>query len=294
MNSSGIARNARVAPLLFTCLAFLALSLPAGATGWTWMNPVPFGVPLTTVSQSASGEVLASGPDSTFLRRTATGWETLPSEVSVMTRASVTSPDGETFAVGGMPGTSLGGIVRWSGRYWAKFAVSAFSLSSIWAVSAREVWAGGRDVAGLGGAWIGVFNGAGHTATCLDESGDMGVIGIWASSSSDVWALVHSADGGAVGLYRFDGTTWSAEDIKEVSKGFNPSFLWGSGAGKPILVGNGKAGVTVAEKGSAGWSVTKTVSGVNVIGVSGTPDGTLGIACTTSGDRNASRKIRLM
>ena len=79
MRSFEIARGARAASLLSIALALLFLSLPAGATAWTWMNPVPFGVPLTTVSQSAAGEVLASGPDSTFLRRTATGWETLPS-----------------------------------------------------------------------------------------------------------------------------------------------------------------------------------------------------------------------
>ncbi len=280
MRNSASGRTSRIASLAAISIALLSLSLPAGATGWTWMNPVPFGVPLTTVCQSASGEVLASGPDSAFLRRTATGWETLPTEISVEVKASMTAADGSTFAAGRVPGENAGALVRWSGRNWAKAAQGDFPFSVLWALSAREAWVGGKDAFGSG-AWVGRFDGSAIKATQLDQREDMEVVGIWASSSSDVWALVHSVNDAAVRLFRFDGVSWAEESIKDIDKTINPAFLWGSGTGKPILVGSGKGGLAVAEKGSAGWAVTKTFDGAAVRGVSGTPDGTLGIAATS-------------
>ncbi len=267
--------------LLVVSVAALAASLPAGATGWTWVNPAPTGSALTTLCQSQGGEIFVSGGDSTFLRKTAAGWQPLFGNASIHASASVTAADGTMFVLGRRIGTEGSTLLAWNGRSWSAVVESDLLLLSLWAFSARDVWMGGVD-AGTGDTVAAHWDGTTSTTTVVAPDGLKVIQRLWASSASDIWGLAVNNDQTAEKLYHYDGKSWAEESLPSGIQDDTVAIaLWGSGASRPLLVLNSKlagVGARVWERSTSGWAVTKEMPDFSATAATGTSDGTLAIA----------------
>lgn len=113
----------------------------------------------------------------------------------------------DVWAVGGDPGDGTGPIVEhYDGKTWTKLDSGQRNIDLWWV----KGFAGGPVfMTGSGGTILRYQNG---TFEKLATPGTAIVFGLWGAAPDDLWAVGGNAGGGGGGfVWRFDGTTWTAE-----------------------------------------------------------------------------------
>lgn len=142
-----------------------------------------------------------------------------------------------------------------------------------WAVSPRaiscrtptDIWLAGANGTGLAPLWH--YDGTAWTPHALSSTS--GLTGVWAASSTDVWAIgILPAS-----VYRYEGGQWNAVVLPDALKplsGFGA--IWGSSATDVWMLGFGPGGVSFVHFDGLGWSIAKSNVSLRGLGGSGAND----------------------
>ena len=170
------------------------------------------GVSLFGVHGSGANDVWVTGAQGTVLHRTASGWSTVPSGVSVnLGKVSAVSPNDVWVLGSGEPST----LLHWNGSAFSVVPTGISTrLQALYAANATNVWVGGLDV-------LARWNG-----TRFEQAPALGsfwVFDLSGTGPNDVWAVgspTLSIGGGSPGrvtnvgrVRRFDGTQWTSFDV---------------------------------------------------------------------------------
>ncbi|MBT8068590.1 MAG: hypothetical protein KJO09_15210 [Gammaproteobacteria bacterium] len=174
------------------------------------------------ISGTSDADVIAVGKKGTIYRYDGTSWNSMPSATGEDLN-DVSAVDSTAFAVG-----KDGVIVQLVSGSWISYGeVVDEDLAGVWAASATEAWAAGKN------GTITAFDGVSWT----DQSAAAGTIpddltDIWGDADS-VYVISEKGD-----LYRYDRTssTWMPRDTSCTS-GDKFEDLWGDGNGNIFLVG---------------------------------------------------------
>ncbi len=209
---------------------------------------------------SPSGSVWAVGAAGHVLRWDGADWKELSSPAPGTELRSIHGTSDTNVWVGG----DKGRVYRWDGGSWTVYPVDLEpeqAVNALVVTSTGAVWAGLKRLYSLNnnGTWVsarigndGVFQlsrvtddnmwaATGRTVFHYDGSAwtehpgaPSNVRGIWAASSTDVWAITEFKFVGGNGAYHFDGTSWvrrlSPKDAYQLA-GTGPDDVWFAGSG---------------------------------------------------------------
>lgn len=192
---------------------------------------LPAGAPLLNWVHGHEDELWIVGNAGAAFRHTSEGWVSSLTGVDVplwgcwvVAKSDVWAVGGDAFDPEGQPV-----IVHWDGTTWEAQALPvldrpASALFKVWAAAADDVWAVGDAGVILhhdGAAWAQVSSGTGND-----------LISLWGRGPHDVLAV----GGRSIGtLARWDGSTWTTQDIGEVA-GING--VWMHASGDAAIAGN--------------------------------------------------------
>ena len=228
------------------------------------------GNPIASSWGSSPTDVWAVGAAGTLLHYDGTAW------------SPALDPDGfanDLFAVQGAAANdvwavgSAGTVLHYDGSAWKTVGGSGnCDYKSVWVGSASDVWIGGAGptvnsactfastTGGLGS--LAHWDGTRFTAANLPPSPrtpiGSAVVGLWGSSTTDVWAVETDLSGT---IYHYDGTTWSASMATNRLLGIwgtSASDVWAGTEGAGLLHWNGSA-----------WSAALNTSGATYYATTG-------------------------
>lgn len=173
-------------------------------TEWSKVT-VPAKVRVTGLSASSATDAWAVGSDATtsnkgiVLRFDGMSWSevTMPKALSRIDAVYAAAKDA-VFVVSSYPGTVYG----YDGASWKEFPFSVTNAYSIFGTGKDDVWLGTQWNFSSGPLYR--FDGSKWTKQAL--TGQTGVLGIWGSSSKDVWVRRD-------GLEHYDGSSWTTSDL---------------------------------------------------------------------------------
>jgi hypothetical protein len=158
----------------------------------------------------------------------------------------------DVYAVGADPDLGFGPLVlHYDGTAWNRLDTSA--TGDLWWISVAPI-DGAFYLAGEGGLIL-QYDLAAETFTRHTTPGDELLFGIWGAAANDLWAVggdLDDEDRGGV-IWRFDGSTWTAQDLSGVRPEGIPTLfkVWGRAADDVYAVG--RLGVILHFDGTA-WS----------------------------------------
>lgn len=243
----------------------IAAMMHRDAEGWSEVS-LPDDVPQLNWIHGSGDTVWAVGNAGIALRQTDAGWERVETPVDVPLWGVFVFSDADVWAVGGNAfeeGSAV--IVHGSSGNWQSVDLpdidrSTAALFKVWGASPDDVWAVGDSGVVLH------YDGSAWSQTPSSTTRDL--ISLWGTGPDDIVAV-----GGRdiATIARFDGTTWSSENI-----GMLPGLngVWMSDNGSAVTVGAmGRAAVIPAE--SFDFEPVETKAGINVLhAVYGFEDGT--------------------
>jgi hypothetical protein len=210
--SAGSASSASNAWAVGSSKAFVSTG-----SGWTSSSP---GASCASIAAVSSSDVWAFGDDKT-LHFNGSTWTPIPNPVggtNIDLIASATRDPADVWA-GGTGGT----LLHWTGSAWT--AIASGTTSTINDLSAPEASFALAATANGVRRW----NGSAWVAAGLDT---LGVLSIWASSSTNAWATTWYE------LYHFDGSTWTKTSLP-LDGSIWPVHVRGSGAHVWVLTDSG-------------------------------------------------------
>jgi hypothetical protein len=158
----------------------------------------------------------------------------------------------DVYAVGADTGDGMGPLaVHYDGQRWRRLATGA--TGDLWWITDRAV-AGDFYMAGEGGLLLRYDPGT-DTFTRFETPGTETLFGVWGTGAGDVLAVggdINRPDDSGV-IWRFDGDTWTAEDLSASHPNGVPLLfkIWGRGPGDIYVAG--ERGIVLLFDGAA-WS----------------------------------------
>jgi len=150
-------------------------------------------------------------------------WQTISNPVSVGTDLKdVWGTSSSLWAAGS------GKVIAYNGSSWSLMPIpSGQTVAAVWGSAQNSIWFPTRNGTAV------YFNGSQFTTL---TGWPLGITRLWGTSATDLWATASSGSG----LYHFDGTSWSMEDIGNsnslMSLTGGGGKLWVVGASSAILV----------------------------------------------------------
>ena len=166
--------------------------------GTTWTRQTaPTTVALNTVWAATASDAFAGGDDGVMLRWNGATWQsmTFPSTSSIFSLWGTSSNN--VYAT-----TQAGEVMRFNGTSWSLATFSGFPLWAVYGVSANEVY-----VAGENGTLL-RFNGTTWTPLSPPTTGTLA--GLWATGSTNIFAVGADALGSTGVSLGFNGTLWQS------------------------------------------------------------------------------------
>lgn len=144
----------------------------------------------------------------------------------------------DVYAVGADPDDDRGPlVVHWDGDDWTRLDTGA--RGDLWWISTPPI-DGDFFLAGAGGLIL-RFDPDGGGFTRFETPGDEIIYGVWGSAANDVWAVGGDEDAPDTGgtVWRFDGATWTRQDLSGVRAAGLPLLfkVWGRAADDVYAVG---------------------------------------------------------
>jgi hypothetical protein len=193
--------------------------------GWCWLNPLPLGNALSSVSGTALNDVWAVG-EGALLHFDGAAWSYfagLDDGPDLYALRAIAAND--VWAAG-----KSGRLLHFDGARWSPVASGVtVALLGLWASGPKDVWAvGDQDT-------ILHFDGAAWTMSRTDPTsfspgsltGGLTLEAVWGSGPNDVWASGGTFNGPGL-LRHFDGKTWTPVTDTAI-EGVELRALWGSG-----------------------------------------------------------------
>jgi hypothetical protein len=211
--------------------------------GTSWSQPASATTQaLYAVWGTSATNVYAVGNAGAIIHFDGTSWSAQTSNISTALSGVGGTGASDVWAVGA-PGVTL----HYNGTSWSTVSpVVGLSISAIASGTSGPVWAVGSSGALLS------LSATGPQVTLSNQSG-VQLLGVWASSASDVWAAAPGT------ILHYDGTNWTSA---YVSNGDPMSGVWGTGPTNVYVVGQKG---TIANYNGTAW----TTSVVNATGFNG-------------------------
>jgi photosystem II stability/assembly factor-like uncharacterized protein len=211
--------------------------------GSAWTAPIsPTTQALYAIWGTSATNVYAVGSAGTIIHFNGTSWSTQTTNASSPQLAGVGGTDSTDIWAVGNSGETLHSA---DGTTWQTIApVAGLGLSAVDAGSPGPLWAVGASGS--------LFSLSGTTVNLSDQSG-VQLLGVWASSGSDVWAAAPGT------ILHYDGSSWSSAYI---SNSEPLAAIWGTGPTNVYVVGQKG---TIANYNGTSW----TSSVVNALGFNG-------------------------
>jgi hypothetical protein len=212
--------------------------------GTVWSRVTVPTAGLYAVWGTASNNVYAAGANGAIVHYNGTSWTVQTSSTTQQLYGLGGTGPSDIWAVG-----SPGVTQHFDGTSWSTVApVVGVQISGLAAASSGPLWA-----VGTSGALLMV---SGTQFTLSNQSG-LQLLGVWASSASDVWAAAPGT------VLHYDGTNWTSA---YVSANDPMTAAWGTASNNVYLVG--RKG-TVAQYNGATWTSTVITPPTGTAGFNG-------------------------
>ncbi len=219
---------------------------------------------------ASANDVFVLAWDGTVLRYDGATWGTSLPSPAATTVGGIFGLSGSDVWIG------IGaGAAHFDGTTWSMYAVSDYTnwAGAFWGFSTNDIWT--TSYSPYDAHWNGSYWETVSNNRVVPNVGGMYAYGVWASSTTDVWAVGQNLAGPAVPGFvsstvdHYDGTSWSMFNVPAAMNmsGMTLTSVWGSGSNDVWAVGDG--GLAAHYDGTA-WSVVDLGTTANLTAVMGT------------------------